>query len=197
MNFLHRIVARPAVYDVVQKLCGCELSMHRIRELAADPAGITVLDVGAGTGNGLRALPPKARYLWLDNDPLKLTGLRVKGRTVMAVLGSATAMPLRSKSVDTALCIAMSHHLDDREVLDLFAELARVCRNRLVFVDPVECPKSLVSRLLWMCDRGSHPRPAAVLRGLVQQRFAIESEEEYAIYHHYWICAARPLDSVI
>jgi ubiquinone/menaquinone biosynthesis C-methylase UbiE len=130
----------------------------------------------------------------LDIDPQKLDGLRNSGQqaVIRAVLGSATDIPLRSRSVDTALCIAMSHHLDDREVEKLFAEISRVCRGRMIFVDPVERSSSLASRILWKYDRGSHPRSVDVLRRLVQDKFDILHEERYAIFHEYWLCAARP-----
>lgn len=187
---LHRLVAWPAVYDLVQMVLGAGRSRKKVRKLLQNAGPVFVLDVGAGTGNGLRVLPAQARYLWLDNDPRKLAGLR-RDRPISAVLASATAIPLARRSVDLVLCIAMAHHLDDRELLKLLCELSRVCRDRLIFLDPVACRQSAVSRFLWKYDRGSHPRTSAVLRHLIQQKFKVECEEEYAIYHHYWLCSAR------
>ncbi|HLG94745.1 MAG TPA: class I SAM-dependent methyltransferase [Bryobacteraceae bacterium] len=187
---LHRLVAWPAVYDVVQTACGAGQSRKRVRKLLQDVGGVSVLDVGAGTGNGLRVLPPRARYLWLDNDPQKLAGLK-SGRAIEAILASATAMPLASHSVDVVLCIAMAHHLNDQELLQLLDELSRVCRDRLIFLDPIASRESFMSRLLWRYDRGSYPRTSAALRRLIQQKFNVEYEEEYSIYHRYWLCSAR------
>jgi len=190
-SLLHRIVAHPAVYDLIQRMFGAQHNLKKIRALMANAGAITVLDVGAGTGNGLQVLPDQAKYLWLDNDEQKLAGLRRTGRLWFAILGSATAIPLGDHSVDLTLCMAMSHHLDDCQVDELFSELARVSRGRLMFLDAVERPDSLISRLLWKYDRGSHPRRAATLRRMVQERFQIEHEEEYSIYHTYWLCSAR------
>lgn len=195
-NLLHRLVARPALYDLLQNLLGAGRSLEKLKNLLADVGAITILDVGAGTGNGLRALPIQARYLWLDNDPQKLAGVEHAGRPFQAILASATAIPLGPRSVDMALCIAMSHHLNDREISELLLELSRVCRGRMIFLDPVERAESFVSRLLWKYDRGSYPRRVNVLRELVQKRFQIEYEEEYSIYHHYWLCCARVHDAV-
>jgi ubiquinone/menaquinone biosynthesis C-methylase UbiE len=195
-QLLHRLVAQPAVYNFVQKLCGAEITLRKLRAILQTMDAGIVMDIGAGTGNGLRALPPGARYLWLDNDAEKLNGfLRRERHASMAVLGSATALPLRSRSVDTALCIAMSHHLDWQEVCKLFAEIARVCRGQMVFLDLAARPESLVSSLLWKYDRGSFPRQAAQLRSLVGEHFQIEHEELYTIYHQYWLCVARPLNN--
>jgi SAM-dependent methyltransferase len=190
-DLLHRFVARPAIYNLVQTLLGASRSLEKLKKLTANVGAVTVLDVGAGTGNGLRVLPNEARYLWLDNDPQKLAGLESLGRPFLAILASATAIPLGARSVDMALCVAMSHHLDDRQISELFLELSRVCRGRLIFLDPVERPESFISRLLWKYDRGSYPRRVAALRALVQERFRIDYEEEYSIYHHYWLCSAR------
>jgi ubiquinone/menaquinone biosynthesis C-methylase UbiE len=191
-RLLHRIVAKPAVYDFVQWVCGAEHSHRKLRALTIDARDCLILDVGAGTGNGQLVIPEGVRYLWLDDDRQKLTGVGQRGSCFSAVLASATAIPLASKSVDIALCIAMSHHIDDIGILDLFGELARVCRERLIFLDPVLSPKSLVSRVLWKYDRGSHPRSAAALRSLVHERFEITHDEEYTLYHRYWLCAAKP-----
>jgi SAM-dependent methyltransferase len=190
-RLLHTIVAHPAVYDLLQRLCGSERSLDKVRTLAAGVGDGRVLDVGAGTANGLRALPPEAEYVWLDTDRQKLGGLQRHGHHLHAILASATSIPLRAKSVDVGLCLAMSHHLDEAEIPKLFSELARVCRDRLIFIDPV-LSNAFVSRLLWKYDRGSFPRTTARLRALVEQRFTIEHEEEYVIYHRYWLCTARP-----
>lgn len=194
-GLLHRIVSHPAVYDMVQTLFGAKKNLKKIKALMASGAGVTVLDVGAGTGNGMQVVPDRVRYLWLDNDAQKLAGLPRTGPRWWAILASATAIPLRDQSVDTTLCMAMSHHLDDRQVVELFSELARVCRGRLIFFDAVDRPDSLKSRLMWKYDRGSHPRRVATLRKLIQERFQIDHEEEYSIYHHYWLCSATSTSS--
>src|SRR5437868_9654473 len=85
-DLLHRVVARPGVYELVQTMLGAARSREKLRRLLANVGAITVLDVGAGTGNGLRVLPAEARYLWLDNDPQKLTGLEQIGRPFLAIL---------------------------------------------------------------------------------------------------------------
>ncbi len=41
-------------------------------------------------------------------------------------------------------------------------------------------------------DRGSHPRRPEALRAVMAEWFAIEREERYSIYHHYWLAAGRP-----
>ncbi|HUJ20117.1 MAG TPA: class I SAM-dependent methyltransferase [Bryobacteraceae bacterium] len=190
-RILHTIASNPAVYDRLQQLAGCKKSLARLRPYLANAVG-TVLDLGAGTGNYANIVAAPARYIWLDNDTRKLRGFRSKFPKALAILGDATSIPLKPKSVDLALCIAMSHHLADKEIGLLFHELAQVCRTRLIFLDPVQQPTSRISNILWKYDRGSYPRSASALRSMIGQYFDIEQEEEYTIYHHYLLCSGRP-----
>jgi SAM-dependent methyltransferase len=187
-----RLVASPTLYNLLQRLCGTEHTLRRLRPLLADTAGRRVLDVGGGTGVALSVLPEPRRYLWLDTDPAKLRGLPSAVSGVRAVLGDATRLPLRPRSVDIALCLAMSHHLSDAQLEAMLGELARVVCQRLVFLDAVVA-RSVRSHLLWAIDRGRHPRSAAALRAALERRFRILSLEEYAVHHRYLLCTAAPL----
>ncbi|NOZ24453.1 MAG: class I SAM-dependent methyltransferase [Planctomycetes bacterium] len=191
---LHRIVARPWVYNKMRTFCGVRQLLHRLRPLLAGTDGQTVLDVGAGTGLAASMLPPTAWYVWLDNDPAKLGGFNPHHRESLAMLGSATQIGLREKSVDVALCVNMCHHLSDRQVGQLIDELGRVVRDRVILSDIIPWPSSLVSLLLWRYDRGAHPRSWQTLRAALSRRFRIEHMEIYTTYHHYIFCVARPRD---
>lgn len=178
----------PFVYDFIQRLAGAESVSRRIRPILAGADGTLVLDVGAGTGSYQALLPSSARYVWLDTDSKKLVGFRAKS-SAPAILGDATQMPLRDGSVDWALAIGMSHHLDDKELSGTFDELRRVVAHRLLFLEPVET-SSYRSRLLWRYDPGRHPRSADVLRSQLALRFDILSDEEFTVHHRYLLVTA-------
>ena len=185
---IRRVVGDPRLYDGVQRLFGLEQTRRRLRPLLANTAGRLVLDVGAGTGLAVPVLPRSARYVWLDNDADKLRGARAAGGGLRGMLGDATRLGLRDLSVDVALCFAMSHHLDDAELEAMLTELARVVRERLVFLDAVLVPGSTRSRLMWAIDRGQHPRTLSALRAALERRFTISTLEEYTVYHRYLLC---------
>src|SRR5262249_7931537 len=151
-------------------------------------SGRVVLDVGGGTGELVRILPPTATYVWLDNDVQKLKGLQRKVKEARALLGDASCIGLKEKSVDIAVCIAMAHHLTDAQLGEMLQELARICRLKLILLDPVT-HHSAVSRLLWKYDRGSYPRTIDELRSHIVRHFVISSEARNSVYHHYWLCA--------
>ena len=187
-----KIVSNPRIYDLVQRIFGRDRMYRHIAPLFTDASGKTVLDVGGGTGELTRIIPASATYLWLDNDARKLLGLRNKFCGIRAFLGNADQIALRDKSVDIGVCIAVSHHLTDTELSNTFRELARVCRLKLIFLDPIRDEASGFRKLLWRYDRGSFPRSTEELRSQVQRHFKIEFEEHYSIYHRYWLCTASP-----
>jgi SAM-dependent methyltransferase len=191
VRVLHSIVAKPAVYNLLQRVAGVEKSRARVRRILADTSGV-LLDIGAGTGLYADLLPTGAHYLWLDNDPEKLGGFRRSHPQKLALLGDASRMPIRDGGVDYAMSIAVSHHLTDAEFDSFLRTVARVCRLGFIFLDGTDQPQSRVSRLLWKYDRGSRPRKPEVLREFLERYFVIQSEELYRIYHTYLLCQAVP-----
>jgi SAM-dependent methyltransferase len=185
---VQRVVAVPAVYDAVQCLAGSRSLGLRLGEVLGAADGALVLDAGAGTGNLERLLPPGARYLWLDADARKLAGFRAKSEAP-AVLGDATRIPLKDRSVDWAVSIGVSHHLDDASFERSLDELRRVARERVVFLDAVRTDAT-TSRLLWRYDRGRHPRTAQALRKTLAKRFDVRDEQEFTVRHRYLLVVA-------
>jgi ubiquinone/menaquinone biosynthesis C-methylase UbiE len=191
-GLIHRVVSSPRVFDTVQKLAGREQIYSWLAPYLTGFSGKTVLDVGGGTGILTRFLPASATYIWLDNDVKKLDGLQRKIKGALAVLGDATRIGFREKSVDCAVCIGVAHHLKDNELDAVLRELARICRLNLLFLDGIRDETSALSKLLWRYDPGSCPRTADELRPHIERRFVIQTEAYNTVYHRYWLCAARP-----
>ena len=154
-------------------------------------SGQSVLDVGAGTGLYASLLPPNTSYIWSDLAPLKYKGFRTKIPSTPAVLCDATMIALADKSVDSAICIAVSHHIDDVGLTMLFRELARVVRKRLFFLDAVRT-NHLMSKALWALDQGSYPRDETSLRLEIEKYFDFEKIDKYQVYHRYFLCTCVP-----
>jgi hypothetical protein len=98
-SILHNLVTRPLVYDIWQKFTGSEQVIKELRRQMAPGNAQTVLEVGAGTGNNLSALPPSVKYIWGDNDPTKLAGFRSKYPGELAVLADATPLILQTSAL--------------------------------------------------------------------------------------------------
>jgi ubiquinone/menaquinone biosynthesis C-methylase UbiE len=192
-SLAHSIVSHPWVYDRFQIIAGARQVWGRLSPHLQQTKGDVVLDVGGGTGGTFALLPSLAGYVWLDNDPMKLKGFRRKQPSLNGLLGDATCIPLKDKSVDDVLCVAVLHHLSDEQVALFLREAARVARKRFVLMDPVERAGSLISRLLWKYDRGSYPRTVEALGSAMNMQFRIEHTERFAVYHEYLICIGSPL----
>lgn len=193
------LTSSPTVYDWIQRLAGFNKAAFILRPYFEAMDGNTLLDVGAGTGLYLPLFSPKVKYVWTDIDPQKLDGFRARSinrpiETTFGVMTDSLHMALADKSVDFALCAAMSHHIADEDLSSLFAELARVVRKKMIFLDAVTSQR-LASRLLWAMDRGAYPRSESTLYSMIAKYFHIEKKEPYQIYHQYILCSCLPKEN--
>ena len=111
---------------------------------AGADAGMTVADVGTGTGFVAAGIAPRvARVIAVDNSPAMLKVARENlaelGITnVELIEGDVAALPLEDASVDAAFANMVLHHAEDPAAM--LAEMARVVRPGGVaaVVDEVE-----------------------------------------------------------
>jgi len=189
---LERLLDNPRLYDLVQSVVGLDETRRRLgRHLAALEPG-KLIDVGAGTGTWLGLVPEHVEVVAVDVDSEKLTRLREKHPRVSTVTGDATHLPFADNSADYALCVALTHHLDDAGLRSLAAELARVVRKSAVVLDAVSDEAPRIAKVLWALDRGSHPRPLSEIRGALEERLVLEHVETYSARHRYLLCVGVP-----
>jgi SAM-dependent methyltransferase len=186
------LLDHPRVYDLVQTFGRWHLTAGRLRSLLADAAGQTVLDMGAGTGNLAPLLPPDADYVAIDNDPARIRSLERKVPGARCIVGSALDTGLEDDAVDWSVCNGLAHHLEDLDVPRLMAELARVTRERLVFVEPLWPGGRLLNAFLWRYDRGSHPRPESTVLAALEAHFVLDHVEHIRPSQELLICVGRP-----
>lgn len=194
-DWLHRLVARPRIYDFCQRAVGADYMRSRLaKRIAPQRSARMVLDIGGGTG-AVRALwSDKSHYVCLDIDPLKIMGYRAKNPGALALIADATNLPIASRSVDAVLCTLVTHHLIDAELDLMLAESARVLKRdgRLILLDAVWAASRLAGRLLWKYDRGSHPRTEERLRQAIGAHFEMMEWEQFAVLHRYIVAVGRP-----
>jgi ubiquinone/menaquinone biosynthesis C-methylase UbiE len=187
-----RGIVKPLVYDLAQRILGGRRSVSRIRMQLAAITPMSVLDVGGGTGFYATAVPTGSRYVVADVDPAKLARLRRRLPSAEALLADAVELPIRDDAFDTALFVAVAHHLSDSDLDRALAELARVSRERVLFLDPV-ASRRRPARALWRLDRGSAPRSVSDLTSRAEQRFRLEHVETYRILHEYVLWVGSPI----
>ena len=190
---LSAIASSPALYDAVQWLFGNRQLQARLAvPLARLPPGAWLIDVGGGTG---RLSEANTEYVCLDLDPEKLRRFRRHAPRGRAVVGDATHCPLLTQSVDAALCAKVTHHLDDQQLIAMFAELARILRpaGTLILADAVQSTR-WGARLLWQVDRGAHPRGESAIERALRSAFVVTSAERFRIgpFHDFVLYIAAP-----
>ena len=136
-------------------------------------------------------LSPAVRYVWLDNDRLKLRGLRSKPLDCLAVLGDGAALPFGDLAADWTAMVEVSHHLPDEVLRTCLREIARVTADRFVFVDAVRGDR-LRSDLMWQLDLGRFPRREQPLLDALGESFEVESVVRFRINHDHLLCVCAP-----
>lgn len=87
MSMLHRIVAVPWVYDLVQRASGAQRARKWLTAVVTPLHGAAcVLDLGGGTGIYRDLWAPTATYICLDLDPVKLQRFRTRHREARSVI---------------------------------------------------------------------------------------------------------------
>ena len=120
--------------------------IERMGEVSGADAGMTVADVGTGTGFVAAGIAPRvARVIAVDNSPAMLAvaekNLGELGVGNVELLeGDVMALPLKDASVDAAFANMVLHHAEDPAAM--LAEMARVVRpgGTVAIVDEVEHP---------------------------------------------------------
>lgn len=117
------------------------------RLLAGIPAGtrLTLLDVGAGSGDIARTLVARARRrhirltaVALDNHRAAIALAREGG--LPGLLAEAAALPIRDGAVDLVLASQFLHHFSRASAVALVREFDRIARLGVILCEPRRTP---------------------------------------------------------
>lgn len=163
---LTQILAVPAFYQLLQSAIGGSSAYEGlVHEYIRPEVGSHILDIGCGPAEILRYLPD-VTYVGFDENPQYIDSARTTfgdratfhcgrvNQTSLKVLGQEAAF-------DLVLAVAITHHLDDDEALQLFklAYAALKPGGRLISLDCcyVEA-QSPIARFIISRDRGQYVR---------------------------------------
>lgn len=128
MWFIHRIFG---------ELRALRRTLFRDIQSAGD-VSVSVLDVGAGSGELLRVLEKwtAGRNTFFVGAELNAEAtLTIKSSTLAAVQCDALRLPFPDDSFDYAFCSLFLHHLGDDNAVSLLKEMSRVASKRIYVID--------------------------------------------------------------
>ena len=112
---------------------------------AAQLQSVSVLDVGAGSGELLRVI---AGWAMETKRAARLVGLELNERSareivagskqysqISSIRGDAFRVPFRDRQFDYVICSLFTHHFRDPQVVNLLQEMARVARRKIFVID--------------------------------------------------------------
>ena len=114
-------------------LGGHAIARRLMREIARPGESVSVLDVGAASGDmgeAIRAVQPRATVVSLDRRQLHLANAADP-----RVVADAFHLPFAARSFDIVFCSLFLHHFSDRQVVELLRELHGLARRALVVID--------------------------------------------------------------
>ncbi|HEX2283916.1 MAG TPA: class I SAM-dependent methyltransferase [Mycobacterium sp.] len=121
-------------YDLLTRLLGMTRVHDRLIEQAELADGLTVLEVGCGTGNVIvraRRAHPGVTAVGLDPDPRALARARRKADGLNGIRfeqGYVQKLPFADSEFDRVLSSLMWHHVPDEVKPEAAAEIFRVLR---------------------------------------------------------------------
>jgi ubiquinone/menaquinone biosynthesis C-methylase UbiE len=115
-----------------------EVAAERLREFS-------VLDVGAGSGELLRVTATWARE---TGRSMRGVGLELNERSAFSILeesrgfpeitsvrGDALSLPFADADFDYVICSLFTHHFVEEQIVQVFREMSRVARRRIIVID--------------------------------------------------------------
>jgi SAM-dependent methyltransferase len=197
---MKQLLAIPAVYRWFRSaIAGRFWEIYVQRYVRPQPQG-RILDVGCGTGDILKYLPPVS-YLGIDLDRRYIDSARKRfGSHGEFRCESATETVLREpESFDVVMANGVLHHLNDDEVLAVLrlARSALKASGHLTTLDGAFVPgQSRIARSLLNLDRGrfvrSHDRYVELARTVFTDINADVCHDLLRLPYTHLIMTCRP-----
>jgi SAM-dependent methyltransferase len=174
---LRSVLTHPWAYKALQTAVGAgRFRRYFVDHYVRPRAGERILDIGCGPGEIVPYLPEGVEYVGYDISPeyIEWARRRFPGRGEFYALPFQQSELARHRPFDTAIVIAVLHHLDDDEARNLLALLKRAVRpgGRVITADLVSIEgQNPVAQMMVDWDRGQNVRRSSEYAALATPIF--------------------------
>lgn len=175
---LRSILNLPWAYKALQTLVGAgKFRRYFIEQYVRPRPGERILDIGCGPGEIMPYLPAGVEYVGYDISPEYIEWAKKRhgdrGEFIAARFQESDLS--RHEPFDTAIVIAVLHHLDDDEARHLLSLLGRATRKggRVITADLVSIEgQNPFAQMMVDWDRGRNVRQSAEYMALARPIFS-------------------------
>ena len=168
---LRSVLSSSLIYDLLQRALGAaRIRRVLVEDFLRPRAGQRVLDIGCGTAEILKFMPP-VDYVGFDPNPDYVEKARARaGSGAQIVCDRVSEVSLTQyRPFDLVIALFVLHHLDEAEARQLFTTAVRHLApgGLLLTADPAFVPgQARTARFLISRDRGAFVRDEAGYRAL-------------------------------
>jgi SAM-dependent methyltransferase len=169
-NGFYKVLRLASVYSLWQSIVGSPAAHKKfVAEYLQPQPGEKILDLGCGPGDFLQYLPEYVNYFGCDpnRNYIKTAQNRYKkrGNFWQAGIDAETGLIIPSEVpvCDTVLSMAVFHHLDERQSLQLLRKAQSIVKQTdngrfVIFDNCLTTPQNKIASWLINHDRGRYPK---------------------------------------
>jgi len=140
-----------------------------------------VIDIGCGTGENSTIFNNK--YTGIDDSIKRIEFAKKKYHNKNFINLDARYLEYPDDSFDAGLLIDTSHHLNDKNFIEILSKLKNICSEYIIVSDPILFDKQTkFSKIFYNLDRGKNFRYEKNLVSIFDQIIGLKLENVYNYY---------------